>query len=227
MARRGGGHWRAFTQPVAGCLGSAGRHAVMPAPALAKPGAAGYGRGRMLRRRRRHEPEEWAELSLTQMPASARPAVLFVCLGNICRSPIAEGLLRAHAAAAGVQVRVDSAGTGDWHLGRAPDPRAQAVAARHGVDISMLRARQVGPGDFREFTDILALDGTNLADLRQLRPAGATARLALLRDAVPGRAGQPIADPYYGTDADFDRAWAEIAEAVDCLIGCIRGRGNG
>lgn len=191
---------------------------------LAKPALAGYGPAAPMPRACA-EPKEWARLSATFAPLPARPAVLFVCLGNICRSPIAEGQLRRRAAMAGLDIVVDSAGTGDWHLGRAPDPRAQAVAQAHGVDISMLRARQVAPGDFRRFTDILALDAANLADLQKLRPADASARLALLRDVVPGRAGQPIADPYYGDAADFERAWAEIAEATDRLVTLLRERG--
>ncbi|WP_298127222.1 low molecular weight protein-tyrosine-phosphatase, partial [Brevundimonas sp.] len=88
---------------------------------------------------------------------------LFVCLGNICRSPLAEGALRAEAARAGVAVVVDSAGTGDWHAGEAPDRRAQGVARRHGVDVSGLRARQVRAEDFRRFDHVIALDPQNLA----------------------------------------------------------------
>jgi len=155
------------------------------------------------------------------MSAIKSPAILFVCLGNICRSPMAEGLLRARAGAGGLDLVVDSAGTGDWNLGKAPDPRAQAVARRHGVDISMLRARQVAAADFQRFTDIFALDAANLQDLRVLRPADATARLSLLLDHVPGRFGQAIADPYYGDEAGFDLAWAEISGAVDAILGAL------
>src|SRR3546814_5357675 len=86
------------------------------------------------------------------------PSILFVCLGNIGRSPLAEGAFRAAAQAAGLDVAADSAGTGDWHVGRPPDIRAQAVARAHGVDISGLRARQVTADDFRRFTHVFALD---------------------------------------------------------------------
>ena len=134
-------------------------------------------------------------------------AVLFVCLGNICRSPLAEAAFRAEAARIGLNVTVDSAGTGDWHVGAAPDRRAQATAKQHGIDIRGYRARQVTAEDFYRFTHIVALDRDNLQALRAMRPAHATAELSLLLDHVPGREGQPVADPYYGDDAGFDVTW--------------------
>jgi protein-tyrosine phosphatase len=143
--------------------------------------------------------------------------VLFVCLGNICRSPLAEEAFRREAARIGLRVEVDSAGTGDWHVGRAPDSRAQAVAARNGANISSLRARQVTPEDFRRFTHIIALDAQNFADLKALRPADGTASLSLLLDHVPGREGQPVADPYYGEEAGFDVTWREVSEGAAAL----------
>lgn len=150
------------------------------------------------------------------------PSVLFVCLGNICRSPLAEGALRDAAARAGLAVMVDSAGTGDWHVGAAPDPRAQAAARRHGIDISGLRARQVRPEDFRRFDHVLALDTRNLRDLAAIAPADATARLALLMDLVPGREGSSVADPYYGTDRDFDETWEDVSAAARALVALLR-----
>jgi len=138
-------------------------------------------------------------------------SVLFVCLGNICRSPLAEAAFRAEAERLGLVVEIDSAGTGDWHIGYPPDRRAAAVAARNGMDISHLRARQVWEGDFSRFDHIVALDAQNLADLERMRPSGAKARLSLLLDHVPGREGQPVADPYYGDDTHFDAAWADVA----------------
>lgn len=105
------------------------------------------------------------------------PSVLFVCLGNICRSPLAEGALRAAAVRAGLDLTVDSAGTGGWHAGDPPDRRAQAAARRHGTDISGLRARQVRPEDFRKFDHVFALDRQNLQDLQAIAPADATAEL--------------------------------------------------
>jgi protein-tyrosine phosphatase len=151
------------------------------------------------------------------MPVS----VLFVCLGNICRSPLAEGAFRAEAQRLGLDVHTDSAGTGDWHVGHPPDGRAQAVAARHGVDIAHLRARQVTRADFDRFDHIVALDAQNFRDLRRIKPPGARAWVSLLLDHVPGREGEAVADPYYGDDGDFDAAWAEVSLAARALAGRI------
>ena len=151
-------------------------------------------------------------------------SVLFVCLGNICRSPLAEAALRGEAERLGLEVEVDSAGTGDWHIGHAPDPRAAAVARRNGVDISGLRARQVGPQDFHRFDHIVALDAQNLADLEAMRPAGAKAELSLLLDHVEGREGQAVADPYYGEEEHIDAAWADVTEGAKGLARKIAGR---
>jgi protein-tyrosine phosphatase len=137
-------------------------------------------------------------------------SVLFVCLGNICRSPLAEAAFRAEAGRVGLDVEIDSAGTGDWHLGHPPDRRAVAVAKREGVDISHLRARQVGPEDFRRFDHIVALDAQNLRDLARMAPPDGKAELSLLLDHVEGREGQPVADPYYGGEEHFDVAWADV-----------------
>ncbi len=150
--------------------------------------------------------------------------VLFVCLGNICRSPLAEAAFRAEAARRGLEVEIDSAGTGDWHIGYPPDPRAQAVASRHGHDISAYRARQVEAGDFHRFTHIVALDPKNLADLRALAPADAAAELSLLLDHVPGREGEAVADPYYGCAEDFDRSWADVTAGAAALARRFRPR---
>ena len=143
--------------------------------------------------------------------AEGKAAVLFVCLGNICRSPLAELAFRLAAAERGLDAVVDSAGTGDWHVGNAPDPRARAEAARHGHSIDHYRARQVTPADFARFDHIVALDGQNLADLRAMAPAGATARLSLLLDHVPGRAGEGVFDPYHGDAAAFAETWADVS----------------
>jgi protein-tyrosine phosphatase len=144
-------------------------------------------------------------------------SVLFVCLGNICRSPLAEAAFRAEAERLGLDVEIDSAGTGDWHVGYPPDRRAAAVAARNGIDISHLRARQVAPEDFSRFDYIVALDTHNLADLERMQPPGAKAELSLLLDHVEGREGQAVADPYYGDDSHFEAAWAEVSEAAKAL----------
>ncbi|GJE54457.1 low molecular weight protein-tyrosine-phosphatase [Methylobacterium thuringiense] len=146
-----------------------------------------------------------------------KPAVLFVCLGNICRSPLAEAAFRQEAERAGLDVEADSAGTGAWHVGNPPDRRAQAVARRHGVDISGYGARQVQPGDFSRFTHIVALDRDNLAVLERMRPADGAA-LSLLLDHVPGRRGEAVADPYYGADAGFDTTWADVTAGARALV---------
>lgn len=152
-------------------------------------------------------------------------SVLFVCLGNICRSPLAEAAFRREAERLGLEVEIDSAGTGDWHLGYPPDPRAVGAAARNGIDIGHLRARQVGADDFRSFDHIVALDAQNLSDLEALRPAGGKAKLSLLLDHVEGRTGEAVADPYHGGDADFDATWRDVAAGAEGLARRIAERG--
>ena len=151
--------------------------------------------------------------------------ILFVCLGNICRSPTAEGVLREKLRQAGLSERVqlDSAGTGDWHVGKAPDARTRLAAQRRGYDLSTLRARQVTLEDFPRFDLILAMDANNLRDLKTMRPGAAQAKLDLyLRrydlplDEVP--------DPYYGGEEGFEQVLDLIEQAGDALIAEIRGR---
>jgi len=148
-------------------------------------------------------------------------SVLFVCLGNICRSPMAEGAMRQASVARGLSLMLDSVGTGGWHEGDPPDPRAIATAQRQGVDISELRARVVSPDDFRRFDLIVALDRSNLRDLRQIEPHDTTARLCLLLDFVPGRTGQSVADPYTGDLEDFAVTWAEVRAGAEGLLDWI------
>jgi protein-tyrosine phosphatase len=149
-------------------------------------------------------------------------SILFVCMGNICRSPLAEAAFRAEADRLGLDVEVDSAGTGGWHAGEPPDARAIAAARRNGVDIAHLRARKVGRADFDRFDHIVALDEENLADLAALRPAGSRAGLSLLLDHVSGREGTGVADPYYGGDAHFDVAWRDIADGARGLAAALQ-----
>ena len=142
---------------------------------------------------------------------------MFVCLGNICRSPLAEAAFRREAERRGLDAAADSAGTGTWNLGKPPDPGAQAVAAREGLEIAHRRARRVAPEDFGRFTHIVALDARNLADLQAMRPPGSPATLSLLLDHVPGREGEAVADPYGGTAEDFDATWRDVREGVKGL----------
>ncbi|WP_155063027.1 low molecular weight protein-tyrosine-phosphatase [Paracoccus limosus] len=152
-----------------------------------------------------------------------RKSVLFVCLGNICRSPLAEGALRQRAEAEDLHLHIDSAGTSDWHVGSEPDRRAQAIAARHGINISRLRSRQVQPRDFRSFDLIVAMDSDNLAALRQLAPPDAVDRLSLLMDHVPGREGQSVTDPYFGSSDGFETTWTDVVQGVEALLVQLRG----
>lgn len=152
-------------------------------------------------------------------------SVLFVCLGNICRSPLAEGALRQIAGCRGLDLAIDSAGTAGWHAGKAPDPRAQAVALRHGCDISGLRARQLVPDDYRRFAHVFVMDRENLADALTVVPPDALSRPGLLLDLVPGREGHDVADPWYGDASGFDRTWAEVTAAAAALVhGLLSGR---
>jgi protein-tyrosine phosphatase len=149
--------------------------------------------------------------------ADRRPAILFVCLGNICRSPLADGALRHKVAQRGLGWTVDSAGTGGWHAGDAPDARALAVAGRHGVDIAGLRARQVRADDFVRFDLILAMDHDNLAGLHAIAPPDHSADVRLALDLVGGREGQAVADPYYGDARGFDATWRD-AQAIATAV---------
>lgn len=145
------------------------------------------------------------------------PSILFVCLGNICRSPLADGALRHRVRQLGLGWTVDSAGTGGWHAGEPPDRRAMAIAKAHGVDIAGLRARQVQRADFERFDLILAMDHDNLAGLKAIAPSDALAQLCLALDLVAGREGEAVADPYYGDADGFGVTWADaqaIAEGV-------------
>ncbi len=132
--------------------------------------------------------------------------VLFVCLGNICRSPSAEGVFRACVEREGLsdRIAIDSAGTGDWHVGNPPDPRAQAAALRRGIDLSGLRARVARPEDFHRFDYVLAMDHENLADLARMCPEGMESRLALFLDFAPALGQRHVPDPYYGGARGFE-----------------------
>lgn len=143
--------------------------------------------------------------------------ILFVCLGNICRSPLGEGVCRHLAQELGVEVEVDSAGTGAYHAGEAPDPRSQEVAAKHGVSLAEQRARQVTQADFARFDLILAMDAANLRDLEARSPAGAHAELKLFRSYDPEGPGD-VPDPYYGGPGGFDTVYAMVARSCRALL---------
>ncbi len=126
--------------------------------------------------------------------------------------------MRRRAVEAGVAMTIDSAGTGDWHVGRPPDPRAQETAMRHGLDISSYRARHVTAEDFHKFGHVFALDQQNLKDLRRIEPSRHIAEVRLLMDLVPGRKGTAVIDPYYGDEDDFEQAWADVDAAAQALV---------
>jgi protein-tyrosine phosphatase len=155
---------------------------------------------------------------------SVRASVLFVCMGNICRSPTAESVFRDHARRAGMlgQLRIESAGIGDWHVGQPPDRRAIMHARRRGYDIESLRARQVTPGDFSIFDYILAMDRRNLRDLKALRPPDHRGYLGLLLDFAPELGVREVPDPYFGGAEGFETVLELTERAASALLAHIR-----
>lgn len=159
------------------------------------------------------------------MKPSTPSSVLLVCLGNICRSPTAEEVFRQQAAIAGLTLKVDSAGTGDWHIGHAPDERAQRHAKAYGYKINKMIARQVTADDFREFDLILAMDAQNLADLQAIKDsllesedADKLATLALFSEEDPTYGGDDVPDPYQGDDDDFEEVIERIESSAQAWI---------
>lgn len=153
-----------------------------------------------------------------------KTSVLFVCLGNICRSPVAEGVFRNLVEQAGLadRVEIDSAGTSDWHIGRGPDPRSCEVAAKYGIDITGLKARQLSGEDFARFRFIIALDESNLENIRAVAPANHEADVRMLLDFVPGMEGQPVPDPYYGGPDDFEETQRLVQLGCEALLEAVR-----
>ncbi|MBK5011267.1 low molecular weight phosphotyrosine protein phosphatase [Pseudomonas sp. S60] len=151
--------------------------------------------------------------------------VLFVCLGNICRSPTAEGVLRHQLQAAGLadHVQVASAGTGDWHVGSPPDSRTCKAALARGYDLSGQRAQQVKVGHFAEYDLILAMDESNLGHLRAMRPDASTGELDLFLRRY-GAALDEVPDPYYGGADGFEQVLDLIEDACKALVLETKGR---
>ncbi len=146
--------------------------------------------------------------------------LLFVCLGNICRSPMAEGAFRRVAAEQGVLGRfeIDSAGLSDWHVGQAPDNRAQRAASRRGIDISGQSARQIAREDFARFDLLLVMDGSNYDELAELAPRNAKHKIRRLLDFAPHAGTKDVPDPFFGEAEGFDHALDLIEEAARGLL---------
>lgn len=155
----------------------------------------------------------------------AKHRLLFVCLGNICRSPMAEGVFRRVAEDAKLShlFEVDSAGMGDWHKGQSPDARAQAAALNRGVDISGQRARKVELEDFEDFDLLLAMDGANHEELMEIAPRSTRHKIRYFLDYAPHVGTQHVPDPYYGGDEGFDHALDLIEAAAQGLLAELTG----
>jgi protein-tyrosine phosphatase len=149
--------------------------------------------------------------------------VLMVCLGNICRSPTAEAMLRRKVHEAGLddRIEVDSAGTADYHVDSPPDRRAIAHGERRGLEMRHLRGRQVSREDFERFDHVLAMDEDNLMNLRRLRPSGSHAKLALLLSYAPEAGALEVPDPYYGGPEGFETVLDLAAAAADGFIASV------
>ena len=159
--------------------------------------------------------------------SDARPPktrVLMVCLGNICRSPTAEAMLRHQVNAAGLddRIEVDSAGTADYHVDSPPDRRAVAHGEKRGLRMQHLRGRQVERADFDRFDHILAMDEDNLMNLKRIRPAGSRAKVALLMSFAPDAGAREVPDPYYGGADGFERVLDLVDSACEGLLANLR-----
>ncbi|WP_290890845.1 low molecular weight protein-tyrosine-phosphatase [Hoeflea sp.] len=159
------------------------------------------------------------ETSVTDSTHRTQLSVLFVCMGNICRSPLAEGILREALVDAGLgaHVSIDSAGTGNWHQGDAPDPRSVETASGHGIDISAQRARQVAPEDFDRFDLIFAMDRSNAATLKARSPSARHGRIFLFLDYTLGKTAD-VPDPYYGGADGFENVFQLLREGCKALV---------
>ena len=151
-------------------------------------------------------------------------SVIFVCMGNICRSPTAEAVFRKHVEDANLagKIMIDSAGTIDFHTGKAPDLRSQRVAQRRGYDMANLRARQVEEGDFYRFDYVLAMDNENLAILQRLAPLDSDTKAQLFLEYARHRTEREVPDPYYGGSDGFERVLDMVEDAAAGLLQHIR-----
>ncbi len=149
--------------------------------------------------------------------------VLFVCLGNICRSPTAEGVFRALVEREGYagQIRCDSAGTRSWHIGSPPDGRATEAAARRGIDLTPLRARQTSARDFARFDYVIAMDRSNADNLRRMAPRGSEDRIRMMLSFAPDLGIDEVPDPYFGAGDGFERVLDMIEAASGGLLADI------
>ena len=163
---------------------------------------------------------------MSRDPAPETLSVLFVCMGNICRSPTAEGVFRAVAAreAPGLALRVDSAGTHGYHVGAAPDPRSQAAARRRGIELGGLRARRLLREDFTRFDYVLFMDEQNRDDGLRIAPSRPTARIGLFLEYAPALGRTEGPDPYYGGEAGFEDVLDLVEEASRGLLDELRTR---
>lgn len=152
-----------------------------------------------------------------------KKSLLFVCLGNICRSPAADGVMRQKAAQAGLDLTIDSAGIGGWHIGQLPDSRMRQCGRKRGYDLSH-HARQIRTADFTDFDIIFGMDAQNMADLRDMAPTPeAKAKIRLMADYLVEHKGQKsIPDPYYGDERDFELALDLVEDAVDGIINQLK-----
>lgn len=152
--------------------------------------------------------------------------VCFVCLGNICRSPTAEGVFRQRVRQAGLEhaIAIDSAGTHGYHIGSAPDPRACEAAARRGVDLTEQKARQATRRDFQTFDYVLAMDRSNLVNLERICPSGYRDRLRLFLDFAENVPVHEVPDPYFGGEHGFEQVLDLVESAADGLLADIRRR---
>lgn len=150
--------------------------------------------------------------------------MLFVCMGNICRSPTAEGVFTRKVTEAGLisRFRIDSAGTHAYHIGNPPDPRTMQAAKRRGYDLSALRARKVEVADFSRFDYVLAMDEDNLAILERMKPVASSSRVGLFMEFAPGYGIREVPDPYYGGPAGFEQVLDMVEAAAEGLLETIR-----